>query len=314
VPQQDAISIVANPVTPVAYIADGSSNIFEYNVYDGTLISTLAKVAPTIGALAISSDGTTLFVSDTTNGFIIAVDVASGKKIASYNIGRQIDSTFNMVYARPFGQPALYEAGGTAGSTAPGTVIALPSGEVLAGGYVPGIVAVTPNGLKLYTVDYGTSGGANLYGYSVSVKQGVLTIHANVSVLTNAGNCRALAVSQAGAHVYPACLTVPSFEVYSGSTLSRVQTLPAAQNPDNAVIDVNNDFVGGLNGVGEKDDVFIFDQGGFLLGALPTTADSYTHGQEPGAMAVSGDGTRVISATGGAAFHETQWLMLRSIP
>ena len=116
-----------------------------------------------------------------------------------------------------------------------------------------------------------------------------------------------------GSRIYPACGAPYEFDVYDGATLRQVQTLPAVPYPNNAVIDVDGNFVGGVDGLYETDDVFKFNRGGFLIGTVPTTSQSYSNGQGSNQMVVSGDATRVVSATE-SVFSPTQTLMFRSLP
>jgi hypothetical protein len=302
--QQNALSIATNPVTPIAYVADASSSILEYNVYSGELVATLQNVAPTVGAMEVSSDGLTLFAADTTNYKIIALDAKNGKRIAAYSLGYPINSGFNMVYARPFGQPALYAAGGP--------IIAFPSGDTLASNLPADFIAVTPDGMKLFGVTVGESPGS-LYNYSVGRNGDALAVEPIGSTRTNDDNCQDLAVSHDGGHVYPACGAPYEFDVYDGKTLAQVQTLPANPYPNNIEVDSNDDVVGGINGLYQQDDVYVFDQKGFSLGVVPTTSQSYEDGQQTAAMKVSGDTTRVISVTA-AVYDSSQTLMFRNLP
>jgi hypothetical protein len=286
--QQDAIAIAANPVEPVAYVADGSSSIYEYNVYSGQLVGTLEKVAPTIGPMEVSSDGQTLFATDTTNYKIVALDADTGDEIGTYSLGYALPYGFNMVYARPYGQPAIYAQDGP--------ILAVPSGDVLANGLPEDFLAVTPDGRKLFGVDVGTSPGT-LYNYSIKGSGGKLDITPITSGRTNDDNCQDLAVSLDGRHVYPACGAPYEFDVYDGKTLEQVQTLPANPYPNNVKIDVNDDVVGGIDGLYEQDDIYVFNQKGYSLGEVPTSQQSYSDGQQTAAMGVSGDAMRVISVT-----------------
>jgi hypothetical protein len=122
-----------------------------------------------------------------------------------------------------------------------------------------------------------------------------------------------MAISPDGSHLYPACGAPYEFDVYDATTLAQVQTLPATNYPNNAVLDSNGDFVGGLNGIYDADDVYVYDPTGYLLGVVPTTSSSYYEGQGNDLMAVSGDSSRVISATG-AVYNRNQTLMFRNLP
>ncbi len=311
--QQNAQSIATNPVLPYAYVSDGGSNIKVYNVYSGKVVSTFKNVAGSIGYMEVSSDGATLFAAATSNYKIIALDAATGAVRGSYQVGYPIDATFNMVYARPYGQPALYFAPNGNGD---GRIIAYPSGDTLLSGFGDqfdgGFLAVTPDGLRAYTVTLFSSPGT-LFGYSISENNKGFHVASLGSMRISGENCMDLAVSRDGKHVYPACGAPYEFDVSDGKTLEQVQTLAADHYPDNAEVDTFDNFVGGLNGLYDPYDVFVYNQKAKSLGNVATTDASYSAGQQPAAMKVSGDSTRVVSATWDV-YNSTQTLIFRSLP
>ncbi len=310
--QQNALSIATNPVLPYAYVSDGGSSVLVYNVYSGKKAATFKNVAPSVGYMDVSSDGGTLFAADTTNAKIVAVDAAAGTVLGSYAVGYPIDSSFNMVYARPYGQPALYLAANGNGA---GGVIAYPSGNALiSGGFDGGgsFMAVTPDGRSIYTLMTFTSPGS-LYGYSLSANSKGFRLKPTGSQRIEGENCEDLAVSRDGKHVYPACGAPYEFDVYDGKSLLQVQTLPANPYPNNAEVDTFDNFVGGLNGLDAPDDIFVYNQKAKSLGDVATTDYSEEEGQQPASVKVSGDSTRVVSSTN-YVFNHTQVLIFRSLP
>jgi hypothetical protein len=297
---QSATSIAANPVTPVAYVTDGGSSILEYNVYSGALIGTLQNVASTIGQMEVSSDGKTLFVADTTNNNILALNAETGAQLRSYSLS----AGYNMVYARPYGQPALFISGGP--------IMAYPSGEILANNLFGGLIAVNANGQKLFGVDAGVSPGT-LYNYFVGLNKGKLVVNPITSARLNASNCEDLASSRDGSRVYPACGSPYEFDAYDGTTLAFVQTLPANAYPNNAEVDAKDRFIGRINGIYAPNDVFVFSHEGFSRGVVPSlpVSSEQGFGQLATLMKVSGDTTRVISIIDGPS---EQTLAFRNLP
>jgi hypothetical protein len=305
--QQNALAIATNPVTPIAYVTDGGISIQEYNVYTGALVGTLDKVAPTIGYMEVSSDGRTLFAADTTNYKIIALDADSGALIARYNVGYDISDGFNMAYARPYGHPALYLAGGPKA----GRIIAYPSGEDLAIGIAPDYpdyVAVSPDGRVVFSVltDLNPS---ELYGYNVKLKNDGLSLVEIGEPAIEGENCQDLAVSRDDKRVYTACGWPYYFDTYSTKTLKRVKELAAGPYPDNVEVDINDDVVAGISGAYEQDDIFVFNSKGSSRGKVATAEGN----SQPDVMKVSGDATRVIQATG-AVYNNSQILTIRNMP
>jgi hypothetical protein len=306
--QQTVESVATNPVLPYAYVTDGGANIKVYNVYSGAVVTTFHNVAPTLGYMDVSSDGATLFAADTTNFKIVALDAASGAVLSKYQVGYQIDSYFSMVYARPYGQPALYLSPNGNGA---GGIIAYPSGDtLLSGGFGNGdtnFLAVTPDGRGVYTVTMFLSPGS-LYGYSLSATSKGFSLKSLGSLFDAGSNCRDLAVSRDGKHVYPACGAPYEFGVFDGKTLTQVQTLAAAPYPANVEIDTFDNVVGGIDGVAENnEDVFVYNQKGKARGTVSTPVQ----GEQQAALKVSGDSTRVVNAT--ESFN-TQFLLFRNMP
>src|SRR5262249_15074068 len=81
------LHIAANPVEPYVYAVDGASNVLVYQVYSGALVRTLTTSLAATGEITVSSDGTQLFVSDTTNLEVVAIDPTSGAAIRHFPWG-----------------------------------------------------------------------------------------------------------------------------------------------------------------------------------------------------------------------------------
>jgi hypothetical protein len=305
---QSTAAVATNPVEPFAYVSAGSSSVYVFNVYTGQLVKTFKNVAPTVGSMVVSYDGVTLFAVDTTNYQIVALDAKGGKILNRYRLAGPIGSDFSFAYAKPAGHPTLFAPGQGAIDVATGQLVSSPIGN----GFYDPLITATPNGARLAIVERGLSPGS-IYTYTVShANTGELSITAVASSTIAGENCQAMAVSQDGLRLYPACGWPYEFDVYDGNTLQQVQTLPAVAYPNNAVMSSNGDFVGGVNGLYETDDVFVFNRKGYSLGVVPTTPQSYSQGQGNNLLATSGDSTRVISAT--AAVYGSQILMFRPLP
>lgn len=304
-----AVAIAANPVEPYAYVSSGSTSVQVFNVYTGQPVRTFNPIAPTVGALVVSSDGTRLFAVDTTNYRILALDAATGAVDGKFQLVGPISADFGFAYARPGGRPTLLAPGQAAIDVASGKAVSSPISNSF-GFYDPLLVA-TPDGTKLAVVERGLSPGS-LYTYNVTAAAGLLTIKQVGSTTIQGENCQALAISPNGSRLYPGCGWPYEFDVYDDTTLKQIQTLPAVPYPDNATIDSAGNFVGGVNGLYETDDVFVFTPAGYSVGVVPTTPASYAGGQGSDLLATSGDSTRVISAT--AAVYGSQTLMFRDLP
>ncbi len=304
-------SLAANPVEPFAYVSDGSPSIRLFNVYTGSLVSTFLKVAPTVGQMVLSTDGSKLFALDTTNYRIVELDARNGTALAHFQLAGPVSADFNFAYARPAGNETLYAQGQSAIDVASGTAVSAP---IAAGNYFydPYIVA-SPDGLHLAILERGLEPGG-LYSFQAVAAGGQLTIApVQSNSFINGENCSVMAISADGTRLYPACGAPYEFDVYDWSTLTQIQTLRAVPYPNNAVIDSNGDFIGGVDGLYEADDVFVYNPKGYLLGRVPTTPVSAANGQANNLLATSGDSTRVISVTS-PDYNGTQTLMFRPLP
>lgn len=299
----EAVSLSANPVEPWVYVSDGSSNIDVFNVYSGQLIKSI-RVAPSIGTLQISSDGTELFAVDTTNYKIVGVDARSGRILKSYPLGGPIGSDFSFTYARPAGVPTLFAEGQPAIDVATGNHVSAPLTEPFP--YDPFITS-TADGSHLAIVERGLSPGT-LYSYTVISDNGQLTITPVNSSMIAGENCQDLAISPGGSRLYPACGAPYEFDVYDFASLQQVQTLAATNYPDNAEFDSNGDFVGGIDGMYADADVYVYNLQGYNLGTVPLL--EYAEAQQDTVMKISGDSTRVISGI----WNPSNQILFREMP
>jgi hypothetical protein len=307
---QNATSIAANPVLPLAYVTDGGSTIQVYDVYGGTLKRSFQNVAPTLGQMVPSDDGTRLFAVDTTNYRIVELDAKTGKALAHFALQGPVASDFSFAYARPGGFETLFAAGQPAINVATGKVVS--NAVTTPYGFYDPLITASADGTRLAVVERGLDPGT-LYTWDVTPKKDHLLVTLRQNGVTIEGeNCQAMAMSSDGTRLYTACGWPYQFDVYDWGTLQQVQTLVAATYPNNAVFDSDNDFVGGLDGLYDAYDVYVFDKRGFLVSQVATTAESYNNGQADNAMAVSGDSMRVISVTDWV-FNNVQTLMFRNL-
>lgn len=69
--------LIADPVRPYVYVSHGGTDIDVYNVYTGTLVTTMTNLGSDLRAMAVSSDGAFLYVLDYVNSSIAKVDLVS---------------------------------------------------------------------------------------------------------------------------------------------------------------------------------------------------------------------------------------------
>jgi hypothetical protein len=167
----------------------------------------------------------------------------------------------------------------------------------------PDFVTATPDGKKVFSMLSSTSPGS-LYGYSVKPSNGKLVLTSLGEITLPGSNCQDVAVSADGKHVYPACGAPYEFDVFSGTTMQQVQTLAASNYPNNAEIDANDSFYGGITNGQSPDDVFVYNQKGHSRGNVPVAPGCALQGAT---VKISGDATRLVAAceSGGLAFRNT---------
>ena len=306
---QQTESLATNPVEPWVYVNPGSTSIEVLNVYTGALVTTFNRVAPTIGEIVVSPDGYQLFAVDTTNYKIIELNAITGKQLASFSLDGPIDSFFSFAYARPITGATLFALGQPAIRVSDGKAVSHSFTDTQI--YSTSLLQATADGSRLAVLE---SSGF-LHTFSVTGAAGQLTITPQLTETLNGGNCGALTFSSDESRLYPACAAVYEFDVYDSDTLKQVQTLGAPEFPNNAIFDSLGDFLGGVNGEYQTDDVFVFDTDGYLLGSIPTTSYDYSGGQDGNLMVASADSIRVINATGGSGNgYRGSILLFRNLP
>jgi hypothetical protein len=99
---------VNDPVEPYEFVSSSGTDVAVYNVYTGALVKTFAGVAPELGEMTVSSDGTTLFVVDATNYRIRPIRVADGTLLPAFQLTSDyMNYAMGIQYARPNGHPLL---------------------------------------------------------------------------------------------------------------------------------------------------------------------------------------------------------------
>lgn len=307
------LQAAANPVAPLAYVAIGGTSIDVFNVYSGQRVSTFAHVAPSVGRLVPSSDGLTLYAADLTNYRILALDARTGQQLGAFPLYGAIPSNFSFALGRPGGRATLFAPGFRAIDVATGRFVSGTIASPTFGTWYSPFITSSADGSRLAVIERGLSPGS-IYGFTVTAGAagGWVIANAKDNTFINGENCQAMAMSLDGTRLYPACGWPYEFDVYAWASMKQVQTLPADHYPNNAAMDADGNFVGGLDGLYDASDVYVFNAKGYLLGTVPTTNQTAANGQQSDFMAVSGDGTRVMTATPSIFGTDQQLLVFRS--
>ena len=275
--------LATSSVEPLAFIADGGTDIAAYNVFSGERVRVLAQVVANAGALTLSGDGRTLFVFDRNNLRVQEVDASTGALVQSFPSPGATGS--GLLSFRPNAYPTL---------VVPSSALYdVPSGQPLAnaslsGGYslmasADGAIVVNESG-TVYTVARSGSNGSSTL----------------VKMLFNAGTAQGrvgqACLSADRSTVYTASGAPYHFPGVSFSTHQTVQILPGSNYPNSILCAWNNLIIGGIDGYYNANDIWVYDgPSGIELAKLSSAvATSYRSLVDRG-LAISGDGSRLVA-------------------
>jgi hypothetical protein len=286
-----ANTLAASPVEPVVALGM-SSSVGIYNVNSGALLATFSNAGPTIGGLVFSEDGLTLFVYDSTNYRITAINRATGAAITTYDASSASGSAAGsaMAVIRPNGYPMLVTPGSRMYDLSTGKLYT----NVLPGGAAG--LSKSPD-QSLIAIDTGIASRITrsaLGGGTLVVK------NAAVPVSTAQGSSGESCFSASGDRIYTASGAPYNFPATSVTTFQVIQTLPGNAYPDSIQCVWNGLVVGGIDGYYDPSDIYVYDgPSGTSLGN--TSSNGLTTGYRTliaRGLAVSADGRRLISVWG----------------
>jgi len=319
-------SWVTNPVEPWAYSIsrklvaqpgepEGQAGgiIRVYHVFTGDLLATFPSGATHAGSMAISSDGTKLFVTDYGAPRTIAIDALSGAQLAIYPASQMAHTLFDerrgIAFLRMNGRPVVWPA-----FSPDSTVRTLPIDVETGQGlhlFSSGPGPVGEYGPRYGTVQAPSPDGQFLYVASVSQYAIVEPTQHYFSVLDGGPRIRAVA-GQFYGHgdgVEDICVTADNRVWQSTGYMPMPAYDSHMENVVAAVAMPTTTLTGGIicgahgrnyvsireyNGDGTEDNIAMFSDSGALLG-------TYRHGS-PGplltmhGMKLSGDGSRIVWA------------------
>lgn len=293
----------ADPIRPYVYLHNGGTDITVYNVYTGTVVATLSHVGTQLGNMAITHDGSTLYVVDDSAKTIVPIDLDTDTIGTPWSLDAPsgIVTPTYIAYARINGFPAIITSHGTIFDAARGTPTASTFVFDSPAGYVP-ILAASLNGnrfcginsglspytISCYPLDYTSVGGGGvLVGTGISGTWGI------------GSNGRDVALNSDGTRVYAASGAPYAFVVYdpttTATTMPVLQYLTADSYP--VAISVRSDgriYGGAAVWYGPKD-VWIYNPDGSLI--TNYYVSGYAKWLLPRMLTVSGDGLRMITQT-----------------
>jgi Viral BACON domain len=306
-PVTGSITVTANrlatsPVEPIVAIGAGSTDIGIYDVYSHALLRTLPNVVATSDGLSFSEDGKTLFVYDTTNFRVVEVDAVTGVRKATYDsaagAGGGVGTALQVLHPNGWATlvtPAarIYDLiGGAELAASTLTTLQLTSFAAVHG------LTSSPDQSLLATQDGITAGIVRS-----ALAGGSLVIQPNpVIVSTAQGRQGEACFSASGDRIYTASGAPYDFPATSVATSQVIQTLAGTNYPDSMQCVWNGLVIGGVDGYYAPDDIFVYyGPTGVSLGQFSSngSTSAYRDLLNRG-MAVSADGTRLISAWTGS--------------
>lgn len=285
--------IIADPVRPYVYVSKGSSGDVDIiNIYTGEVAGVIEDVAANSYTMAITPDGRRLFVVDANNSVLVPVDLANRTVLPAWPAG----GYSSMAVGRVDGKTILFTGSGHTYDLDTGTRFVNPDSQK----FIQGVnsVAVSRNGERVCQINRGLS-PYSLYCFDTSysyLEGGRLIVEMNGNVAHGVGsNGQDVALSNDGSRVFAASGAPYEFLVFDSKTLQQVQRLPADPYPNNAEVDLNDVFYGGIRGSGVND-IWAYDSLGNLRGTYGSSGDG-SESIFPGQMVISGNGSRLIGTT-----------------
>jgi hypothetical protein len=285
--------VAADPIRPYAYLTGPSGGDVQiYNVYSESQVGTIPAVAAQAGDMAVSHDGSTLWVIDTTNFKIVPVN------LDTHSVGTPIAVGYPplyLEYARTDGTGLVISGTGQIFNAATRAAYA----PTFSGGYYGNVVvSAARNGTRLCTIDTGLS------PYSIacypldatSANGGQLLLGASAGGAFGVGsNGKDVAVNADGTRAYAASGAPYEFDVYDAATMSVVQHLPGNAYPNAVEVASDGRIFAGAFVWYDPVDVWVYNPGGTLLATYRVA--SYAQALLDRQLKVSGDGLRMITLT-----------------
>jgi hypothetical protein len=279
--------VATSPVEPIAFIANGGTDVAGYDVYTGERVRMLTHVVANAGALTLSGDGRSLFVFDRNNLRVQEVDAVTGMPVRSYP---SPDSNGGgLLYLRPSAYPTLVVPSGALYDVASGqrlqntTLYSCCSLMASA----DGSIAVNESGTVYSVSRSGENGGT-----------------AFVQLLFNTGTAQGregqACLSADGTTVYTASGYPYNFQGVSFSTHESVQVLPGSSYPNAMLCGWNDLVIGGIDGYYDATDIWVYDgPSGVELAKMSSAAATSYRSLVNRGLALSGDGSRLVALSGG---------------
>jgi hypothetical protein len=281
-------SVVAtDPIRPYAYVPTDDQTVAVFNLYTASLVTTLTGFSGYPGRLAVSSDGSTLYVLLTTTNRVLPVDLDTFTLGASSSVGWS-GSYSDLTYVRPQGHGLLLANGGAIYDPSVGQAITL-----VTSGFGLSTSASLDGSLFCGSKSDGATSSLNCYGLRYSdVGGGIATVTPRGRFTSYSSD---VALTQDGSRMYATSGASGTIAVHDGRTAETLSPLTAGSFCCSAV-EVGPDdriYAADLSYGYGTDDVWVFDETGTLLHSFRVTFSSSHFNQD--SLRISGDGRRLVA-------------------
>lgn len=282
-------SVTTDPVEPYAFVSEGGTDVQVYNVYTGALITTYAGVGQALGPMAVSSDGSTLYVEDVSNPDIVPITIESGAIGTPYALppGGFRDKDM-LAYGKVADEPLLLSGSGTEFDLATGKTyqgLTGPSVAISPNGYI-GLLNtnISPSTLYIYRASFSSLTSDVAFARTGTTSPGFDGLDLAATVDGSGNDLFAVADHAA-----------PSFyEISTGGQLKQSFSTQASSWPDNIAVGWNGTVVGGTALAGTSD-IAAYSPDGTVLGTLYAAPAGWE--LEDRSVRLSGDATQMTAVT-----------------
>lgn len=287
-----ATRLVADKIRPYVYAHNGGSSITVYNAYTAAVVRTISNVGTTLGPMAVSPDGSLLYVVDTAGQALRIVDLSTLTSTSSWPLAQAPTNVASILVVRPNGVEVVLLGDGTA----------YTSGHALASPYIFawGNMSATDDGSKVYTIDTGGSPASQaVWTLDYSEIAGGVLFATRVDApffVGSESNGADIAVTGDGSAVYTASGAPYTCVSLKPSDLTFVQYLPGGSFPYPNNVEVTRDgrVACGIASNGSAD-ILLYAAGA----TYPVTykVAGYNGSLVEAQMAVTADGFVIVAPT-----------------
>lgn len=300
----DGNFLAPSPVEPVVFVSGLGADVHGYDLNTGALVRTFAGVAGRASQLAVSGDGRRLYVHDPANTRVAELDATSGEILRTFDAGRVDASTpvgGGLAEARPGGHRVLVTPSTRIYDLETGAVLPNRLGRESPLGLTP-----SPDG----GVVASSMGGAYRLGWTALAGGPLLVETLRSDIPPGAAEGQGC-LSSDRTVLYTARGFPYDFRGYGLESGTVVRRLPGAAYPNAIVCVWNGLVVGGTRSYYDPVDVWVYGPAGDPLARLSSAEATYARNLANRGLAVSPDGTRLVSL---AASLSAVWLRFQPLP